>query len=75
MGVINEDDHEDRDTFWRKLVLPEEDRMRLGIPHHGSYRWFRSPNVIPIEELRRRRRNSSSPVTPVTPAPTPKPAA
>src|SRR5215469_3028335 len=35
----------DSDAFWRKLVLPQEERMRLGIPWHGGYRWFRSPNA------------------------------
>jgi hypothetical protein len=61
------------DTFWRKMVLPQEERMRLGIPWHGGYRWFRSPNVIPIEQARRRLRKPI-PVSP-TPAPAPKPAA
>jgi hypothetical protein len=66
---------EREDTFWRKFVLPQEERMVLGIPYHGGYRWFRSPNVIPIEELRRRRerreRRERGPATPVTPAPRP----
>jgi hypothetical protein len=46
---------EDENAFWRKLVLPQEDRMRLGIPWHGGYRWFRSPNVVCLEHYRRRR--------------------
>jgi hypothetical protein len=46
---------EDEDTFWRKLVLPQEERMRLGIPWRGGYRWFRSPNIIPIEQWRRKK--------------------
>lgn len=46
---------EDEDTFWRKLVLPQEERMRLGIPWCGGYRWFRSPNVVPIEQWRKKR--------------------
>jgi hypothetical protein len=44
---------EDADTFWRKLVLPQEERMRLGIPWYGGYRWFKSPNVVPIEKYRK----------------------
>jgi hypothetical protein len=48
---------EDEDAFWRKLVLPQEERMRLGIPWHGGYRWFRSPNVICIEQWRRKARS------------------
>jgi hypothetical protein len=46
---------EDEDTFWQKLVLPQEERMRLGIPWRGGYRWFRSPNIIPIEQWRRKK--------------------
>jgi len=46
---------EDADAFWRRLVLPQEERMRLGIPWHGGYRWFRSPNVVPIERGRKKR--------------------
>jgi hypothetical protein len=45
---------EDADAFWRKLVLPQEERMRLGIPWRGGYRWFRSPNVVCLEHYRRR---------------------
>jgi hypothetical protein len=44
--------HWDEDTFWRKLVLPQEDRRT---PWEGKgYRWFRSPNIVPIEQRRRR---------------------
>jgi hypothetical protein len=45
---------DDTDTFWQKLVLPEEDRRRLfpDTPWRGGYRWFRSPNVVPIEKYR-----------------------
>src|SRR5262245_32491370 len=43
--------HWDEDAFWRKLILPQEDRQT---PLEGKgYRWFRSPNVIPIEQWRR----------------------
>jgi len=44
------------DTFWRSLVMSEEDK-RLHDPFHvwkGGYRWFRSPNVIPMEQWRRK---------------------
>jgi hypothetical protein len=46
---------EDEDAFWRKLVLPQEERMRLGIPWQGGYRWFKSVNIIPIERGRKNR--------------------
>ena len=42
----------DEHAFWRKLTLPQEDRST---PWEGKgYRWFRSPNVIPMEQWRRR---------------------
>jgi hypothetical protein len=49
---------EDEEIFWRRLVLPEEDRRRLfpGVEWLGGYRWFRSPNVVPIEQIRQRKR-------------------
>jgi hypothetical protein len=53
----------DSDAFWRKLVLPQEERIRLGIPWHGGYRWFRSPNVVCLEQWRRKnnRDNQATP--------------
>jgi hypothetical protein len=42
----------DRHAFWRMLILPQEDKE---MPWDGiGYRWFRSPNVVPIEQWRRR---------------------
>jgi hypothetical protein len=54
---------EDEDAFWRRLVLPEEDHLRMGKPWTGGYRWFRSPNIIPIEQWRKKRdsRTTSTP--------------
>ena len=51
---IRDDEH----AFWQKLILPEEDRRRLtmAIWDGKGYRWFRSPNVIPIERHERFRR-------------------
>ena len=35
------------EAFWRKMVLPEEDRAFLtSAEWKGSYRWFRSENVV-----------------------------
>jgi hypothetical protein len=54
--IVQMEDVED-ETFLRRLVLPEEDRRRLypaSRPWTGGYRWFRSPNVIPLEQARRR---------------------
>jgi hypothetical protein len=45
---------DDDDLFWQKLVLPEEDRRRLypAMSWTGSYRWFRSVNVIDLWRYR-----------------------
>jgi hypothetical protein len=70
--AVQMEDAED-EAFLRRLVLPEEDRRRLypaTRPWTGGYRWFRSENVIPIEQARRRLREQ----TPVSPAPAPTPA-
>ena len=46
------------DAFWRKLILPQEERS---IPWEGKgYRWFRSPNVVPLEQWRRRKDRETS---------------
>jgi hypothetical protein len=39
------------DAFWQRLVLPEEERRWIR-DWEGSYRWFRSVNVIPLERYR-----------------------
>jgi hypothetical protein len=48
---------EDDEAFLRSLIRPEEDRRRLHpeLPWRGSYRWFRSANVIPMERYWERR--------------------
>jgi hypothetical protein len=37
--------------LFRRLVLPEEERRWIR-DWEGSYRWFRSPNVIQLEHYR-----------------------
>ena len=51
---IKDDDDE---AFMRSLIRPEEDRRRRypTIPWEGGFRWFRSPNVVPIERYRQAR--------------------
>jgi hypothetical protein len=44
---------DDDDAFWQRLVIPEEDRLRIGQIATGGYRWFRSRNVICLEKYRR----------------------
>lgn len=47
---------EDRgpDALWRRMILPEEDRRCQPCPPqwNGSYRWFRSPNIIDLWNYR-----------------------
>jgi hypothetical protein len=51
----------DEDTFWRKLILPQEERMRLGIPWRGGYRWFKSDNIVCLEQWRRKKAQGTPP--------------
>jgi hypothetical protein len=55
--LTRQTDDEDDEAFLRSLIRPEEDRRRLhpDLPWQGGYRWFRSPNVIPIEKYRKLR--------------------
>jgi hypothetical protein len=42
------------ESFFRQVVFPEEDRhLFTTVPWHGGFRWFRSPNVVPIEHWQR----------------------
>jgi hypothetical protein len=40
--------------LYRRLVLPWEEKRRLDLflVWNGSYRWFRSENVVPLERYR-----------------------
>ena len=49
-------EEESEDAFWRKLIPPEEDRLANGTVYRGGYRWFRSPNIVPIEQYRKRKK-------------------
>jgi hypothetical protein len=61
MNTTSTPEEEDDEAFLRSLVLPEEDRLRRypTMKWSGGYRWFRSPNVIPIEKYRRLRQLST----------------
>jgi hypothetical protein len=37
-------------AFWQSLVLPQEETRRLTHWRGKGYRWFRSANVVPIEQ-------------------------
>jgi hypothetical protein len=44
------------EAFLRRIIFPEEDRhLFTSTPWRGGYRWFRSPNVVPIEQARQRK--------------------
>jgi hypothetical protein len=46
--------------FLREWTFPEEDRALFTTASwRGEYRWFRSPNVIPIEQWRRKKAQST----------------
>src|SRR5262249_1022636 len=48
---------EEGDQFWRRITFPEEDRpLHTSKPWDGGYRWFRSPNIVCLEQYRRRRK-------------------
>jgi hypothetical protein len=43
------------EAFLRQIIFPEEDRhLFTTASWRGGFRWFRSPNIIPIEQWRRR---------------------
>jgi hypothetical protein len=50
----------DEETFWRKLVVPEEDRASFtSAEWKGGYRWFRDPRIICLEHYRVTETNSA----------------
>ena len=57
-----DDEEEDNEAFLRRFCICEEDRlaktgeMRTGL---NGPRWFRSENIIPIEQARVRRKNQN----------------
>jgi hypothetical protein len=47
------------DEDLRQFTFPEEDRpLYTTQAWQGGYRWFRSPNVVPIEQARQKRRTT-----------------
>ena len=56
----------DDEAFMRSLIRPEEDRRRLhpDRPWEGGFRWFRSPNVVPLEQWRKRKLEQNRPNQP-----------
>jgi hypothetical protein len=53
MGLVRSYSEEEVE-FFRAVVIPEEDRrLFTSVPWRGEFRWFRSPNIIPMEKWRR----------------------
>jgi hypothetical protein len=49
-------------SFARSVTLPEEDRAQYtSVRWGGGYRWFRSPNVVCLEKVRRARQLAMAP--------------
>jgi hypothetical protein len=42
----------------RQITLPEEDRSMFTSAPSSGYRWFRAPNIICLETVRRLRRRA-----------------
>lgn len=41
------------EAFWQQFVFPEEERLEWTAARwDGSYRWFKTPNVICFEQYR-----------------------
>jgi hypothetical protein len=50
------DQHNTQHDWLRQWAVPQEDRGKYtSSPWTGGYRWFRSPNVIPIEQWRKKK--------------------
>jgi hypothetical protein len=53
------------EAFWRSVTFPADDLARFiaAIPV-GGFRWFRAPNVTPIEKYQRPAPSSTEPIDP-----------
>jgi hypothetical protein len=53
---LTDRESEEDEAFLRRIIFCEEDRRKFtAAPWTGGYRWFRSPNVVPIEQWRGRK--------------------
>ena len=49
----SKNDEDADEVFLRSIIFPEEDRLQLTTAAwRGGFRWFRSPNIIPLEKFR-----------------------
>jgi hypothetical protein len=55
--ILNPNYEAEAAAFFRRITLPHEDWHRYTTEPYrgGAFRWFRAPNIIPIEKYRRRR--------------------
>jgi len=62
--MVHTPQHALDEIFWRKRILPEEDRRSRSFRSlwNGSYRWFRSPNIVTFGTIAARPRNVASPI-------------
>jgi hypothetical protein len=44
---------EEEVLFWRRLILPEEEKGFFVPKWKGGYRWFRDPKILCLEHYRR----------------------
>jgi hypothetical protein len=52
--------YDEEHELLRQCTIPEEDRAKYtSAPWSGEYRWFRSPNVVCLEKVRRLKAASS----------------
>jgi hypothetical protein len=50
------------DAVMQAITFPEEDRhLFTAAGWQGEYRWFRSPNVVPLEQWRAKRESNQRP--------------
>ena len=60
--MANRKHTDDDEEFLHQVIFPEEDRHKFtATPWRGGYRWFRSPNIIPLEYYRRGTKAKPSP--------------
>jgi hypothetical protein len=53
IGMMKKQYTPGEETFWQKLVVPEEDRAAFtSAEWRGGYRWFKSENIVCLEHYR-----------------------
>ena len=56
MSADSHRNDDEAEAFMRQWTVPEEDRpLFTAAKWAGEFRWFRSPNIVCIEQYRRKR--------------------